>query len=118
MRLARAAAPAECVGFLAGREAFAATALFPLRNVAESPERRYLADPGGVARALKAIDADGLVLVAIYHSHPRGGAEPSRADLAGAAWDVPYLIVDGVTGRMRAWRLLGGAREVPLEVAG
>lgn len=115
MRLARASAPLECVGLLAGPEPDRATELYPLRNVAPDPERRYAADPAGLIRALRAIRDQRLEVVAIYHSHPRGGTAPSRTDVEAAAWDAPYLIVDAVSGEMRAWRLLGGVREETLE---
>ena len=45
-------------------------------------------------RALKAIQAEELELVAIYHSHPHGPAQFSRTDQQKAAYDVPYLIAD------------------------
>ncbi|GAA4007502.1 M67 family metallopeptidase [Deinococcus rubellus] len=91
------AAPQECVGVLGGRRGdggWHAEALYPLSNVAAAPEREYLADPAGLLRALKAMRAESLELVAIYHSHPVGPAQFSRTDRARAAYDVPYLIAD------------------------
>lgn len=94
---ARRSAPQECVGVLGGEQVGAgwqARALYPLSNVAADPEREYWADPAGLLRAFKAMRAEQLELVAIYHSHPRGPAQFSRTDRERAAYDVPYLIAD------------------------
>ncbi|HWG85123.1 MAG TPA: Mov34/MPN/PAD-1 family protein, partial [Deinococcales bacterium] len=78
--------------------------------------RQYSTEPAGLVRALMNARQRGLELVAIYHSHPRGPATPSATDLALARWDVPYLIADPHGGEMRAFRLVGGASEVSIEV--
>lgn len=115
-RLARKAVPLEVVGLLAGPRPGKITAVYPLENVATSPERAYVADPAGLARALASIRSERLELVAIYHSHPHGPANPSETDIARAAWDVPHLIVDARTLVVRAWLLTDGVREVQIEV--
>ncbi|MBZ9712075.1 MULTISPECIES: Mov34/MPN/PAD-1 family protein [Deinococcus] len=116
-RHARAEAPRECVGVLGGRqegETWAAQTLYPLPNIDPAPERAYLADPGHLLRAWRAMQAEGLDLVALYHSHPRGPAGPSATDQALAAYPVPYLIADLSTGTLRAY-LLPGGEEVGVE---
>ncbi|MFC5848287.1 Mov34/MPN/PAD-1 family protein [Deinococcus petrolearius] len=108
---ARQAAPHECVGALGGEGSaplWRARALYPLANVSMRPETEYLADPGGLLRALRAMEAAGLTLVALYHSHPRGPARPSDTDRRRAAYDVPYLIADLAWGELRAFLLPGG----------
>lgn len=113
-RHAEREAPRECVGALGGRPMTAeALALYPLANVAPDPERTYLADPGHLLRALRAMEAGGLSLVALYHSHPRGPAMPSRTDRQLATYDVPYVIADLTARTLRAYRLPGG-EAVPL----
>lgn len=112
--LARRAAPLECVGFLTGPELGEIAEIHPLVNVAPDPTTAFRADPPGVVRALSVIARAGGMVVAVYHSHPAGGARPSRRDLELAAWDVPALIVDASSGEMRAFLLLDDARELPL----
>ncbi|ADV67034.1 Mov34/MPN/PAD-1 family protein [Deinococcus maricopensis] len=106
---ARAEVPCECVGLLGGHDrpgvGSDVRAMYPLRNAAPDPQRTYIADPGHVLRALKAMRAEGLDLVGIYHSHPRGPAVPSRTDVQLAAYGVPYLIVDVQREDVRAYRL-------------
>lgn len=108
---ARRAAPQECVGVLGGRRVggeWQASTLYPLENQAADPEREYLAEAAGLLRALKAMRTEELELVAIYHSHPNGPARFSRTDQVRAAYDVPYLIADLVSGHLQAYLLPGG----------
>jgi proteasome lid subunit RPN8/RPN11 len=42
---------------------------------------RFLADPAELLDAFQSIDADGLELVGIYHSHPISPAYPSPTDV-------------------------------------
>ena len=114
IELARRALPNECVGVLAGPRAGLVSVVYPLENVANDPTRQYLAEPVGIVRAVKSIRLERLELVAIYHSHPRGPAVPSRTDIELNAWEVPQVILDAVTGEVRAWDLFQGVREVEL----
>ena len=114
--LARHASPLECVGVLAGPEENRVSVVHPLINIAENPTREYIGDPRDLVRVIKSLRSQGLELTAIYHSHPNGPAEPSRTDLAQAAWEIPYIIIDAKTGIIRAWNLLEGGREVRLEL--
>jgi [CysO sulfur-carrier protein]-S-L-cysteine hydrolase len=114
--VARHASPLECVGVLAGPGGGRVTVVHPLSNIADHPTREYIGDPRDLIRVIKLVRSQGLELAAIYHSHPNGPAEPSRTDLAQAAWEIPYLIVDAKTGEIRAWQLLEGAQEVRLEL--
>lgn len=110
---ARQAWPHECVGALGGRVdagVAQARALYPLANIAVDPEREYLADPGQLLRALRAMQAEGLSLVALYHSHPRGPASPSLSDTQLAAYPVPYLIADVAGHVLRGYLLPEGTR--------
>ncbi|WP_337844380.1 M67 family metallopeptidase [Thermus sp.] len=102
-------APREGVGLWGGRRVV--ERVLPLPNVHLSPLTGYLAEPRALLRALKALEAEGMELLAIYHSHPKGPALPSPTDLREARWRVPYVIfgTDGV----RAF-LLPEGREVPL----
>ncbi|GGM95831.1 hypothetical protein GCM10007092_06640 [Thermus composti] len=104
-------APKEGVGLWGGRREV--EKVIPLPNVHPHPEVGYLAEPLALLKALKALEGEGLSLLAIYHSHPRGPAFPSPTDRKEARWRVPYVIfgTDGV----RAF-LLPEGEEVPLVV--
>lgn len=113
---ARREAPRECVGALGGvrlggswsNGGWAVRAVYPLSNLSPRPETEYLADPGGLLRALRAMEAAELELAGLYHSHPRGPARPSATDRERAAYDVPALIADLASGELRAFSLPGG----------
>lgn len=112
--------PRECVGAVGGwihGEEFYARALYPLPNVAPAPEREYLAEASALLRALRAMQAESLTLVALYHSHPRGPDHPSVSDTSLAAYPVPYLIADVSSGLLQAYLLPGGSAVPILEQA-
>ncbi|GAA5338585.1 M67 family metallopeptidase [Thermus antranikianii] len=102
-------APKEGVGLWAGRREV--ERVIPLPNAHPEPLVGYLAEPLALLRALKEMEKEGLALLAIYHSHPRGPALPSPTDIREARWRVPYVIfgTDGV----RAF-LLPEGQEVPM----
>ena len=103
----RREAPRECCGFLAG-VAPRASVIYPLRNAAESTETRYDADPKDLIAAVQAMRADGAEMLAIYHSHPRWRAVPSRADLdLNHYGPLPRIIVSLMDPDpvVRTWRL-------------
>ncbi|HEX5040403.1 MAG TPA: M67 family metallopeptidase [Candidatus Limnocylindria bacterium] len=117
----RAEAPNEACGLLSGDLRRGSVAAFhPVRNALASPYR-FDVDPGDLARALDAIEATGLELVAIFHSHPRSAAVPSALDRRESRYPVPYLIA-GVEGSstklvLRAWRVdEAGAREMAVRI--
>nr|WP_185747753.1 M67 family metallopeptidase [Thermus amyloliquefaciens] len=105
-------APREGVGLWAGRREV--ERVIPLPNAHPQPLTGYLAEPLALLRALKELEREGLSLLAIYHSHPRGPAFPSPTDLREARWRVPYVIfgTDGV----RAF-LLPEGQEVEIHVS-
>jgi proteasome lid subunit RPN8/RPN11 len=75
--------PAEEVCGLLVREASEVRA-WPMRNVARAPANAFELDPRDLLSALRRLDGEGGELVAVYHSHLRGGADLSPRDLAGA----------------------------------
>ena len=82
--------------------------LFPVRNRAGSPTRRFEMDPQEQIDAMRQIRDAGEELYAIYHSHPQGGTIPSARDIQEMAYpEALYLIISlGVDGVME----LGGYR--------
>lgn len=115
---ALADSPRECCGLLGGRGGKARTC-YPLRNQATDPEREYFAAPEDLFAAMRAMREAGERLVAIYHSHPHGAAQPSQTDLALAFYpEVVYLIVAlRPEVEIGAFRLLDQtSRRIPLRI--
>ena len=107
---AHAEFPNECCGLLAGR-ADRVELLLRGRNVDQSPYT-YRLDPQEQLRFFKDIDAGGLELLGIYHSHTQSPAYPSRTDVAKALYpDAAYVIVsleNDQTPAVRAFRIREG----------
>ncbi len=112
-------APLECCGLLGGVSPVVSS-FHPLRNVSAS-EVRYDADPRDLIAAVQSLRARGAEILAIYHSHPRWAALPSRTDLAENHYgDVPRIIVSllGESPEVRVWRLDADAyAELPWRLA-
>ena len=99
-------APLEACGLLGGTAPRART-FYPLRNRANSATL-YDADPTDLILAVREIREAAADIVAIYHSHPRWAAIPSRTDLAENHYDdVPRIIVSLLDDQpdVRIWRL-------------
>lgn len=91
---------------LAGQDGKAEFVL-PVTNVDHSPYR-FRMHPAEQVRSLMAIEAMGLELLAIYHSHPEGPAGPSAVDVREAAYpEAAYLVArPGARGwTARAFRI-------------
>ncbi len=99
-------APLECCGILCGL-APRVSLIYPLRNESQS-ETRYNADPKELIAAHIDFRARGAEILAIYHSHPRWQAIPSKTDLAENYYGpVPRIIVSLLDAEpvVRIWRL-------------
>jgi len=104
-------APLECCGVLGGRNGVICT-IYPLRNVAGSPETRYEAAPEDLFQASKTIREKGEEMIGVYHSHPRSEAFPSPTDVQLAFYpDAVYFIVSLALDRtiVNAYRICEGA---------
>ncbi|QXP85253.1 Mov34/MPN/PAD-1 family protein [Methylococcus sp. Mc7] len=67
---------------------------YPVPNVADRPECRFLLDPKGQIDAMRAMRERGEELFAIFHSHPTAAAVPSSVDREFAAYpEALHLIV-------------------------
>jgi [CysO sulfur-carrier protein]-S-L-cysteine hydrolase len=121
LRHARAEAPNEACGLLAGDVgAGTASAYHPARNAAESPYV-YSVHPEDLVRIVIGIEDGGQDLVAIFHSHARTAAVPSPTDRREARYPVVYLVATlsdpeaSAAESLRAWRIDDGeSREVAL----
>jgi proteasome lid subunit RPN8/RPN11 len=114
-------APLEACGILGGVPS-RALSIHPLRNTVAS-ETLYDADPRDILEAYQSLRSRSHQFLAIYHSHPRWQAVPSRTDLERNYYgDLPRIIVSLLKEPpdVRVWRL--GAEtydELPwVEVAG
>lgn len=89
---ARAGWPNEACGIVAGKDG-RGERFYPARNELESPTR-YAVAPQDLLDITLDIEARGLDLVAIFHSHPATEAYPSPTDVRLAFYpDSTYLIL-------------------------
>ncbi len=117
IRHAQAQDPLEACGLLAGREDRAESVLL-VTNADRSPAR-FRMDPIEQLRAFEWIEARGLDLVGIFHSHPAGPETASPTDIAEAAYAVVHVILSRHDGAWRArgfWIEGGQAMEVRLSI--
>lgn len=99
-----AAHPDECCGLLTGKPGLIESVV-PARNVSPHPQRSFEIDPGTLLRTHREVrDRDRHVL-GHYHSHPDGGAEPSRRDAARATHNGQLWIIVAA-GRIAAWQAI------------
>ena len=115
---ARNEAPRECCGILGGAGNTARTQ-YPLKNEAAHPDKEYFASPQELFRTMRTMRDAGEEMVAIYHSHPNGSAQPSQADLDLAFYRTIYLIVAvNDTIDVRAFELTqAGATETKIVIS-
>ena len=85
-----AQAPIEACGLLAGKQDTVENVL-KVVNTDQSPVR-FRMDAQEQYNAFMWMDANGLDLVGIFHSHPDGPETVSPTDIAEAAYDVVHII--------------------------
>lgn len=90
---ARNDAALECCGLLAGSDG-AIARIFPAANAAENPATSYEIAPREIFSLMRAMRAEGVEMLGIYHSHPNGRNEPSPRDIEQAYYsEAAYFIV-------------------------
>jgi proteasome lid subunit RPN8/RPN11 len=108
LHLAQLSPNLEICGFIGGKNGLP-TSCYPIQNIADQPEQRFLFDPAQQITAMKSIRETGEEIFAIYHSHPKAPATPSSSDLELATYpDVFYLIISLSTKgvlEMRAFKI-------------
>ena len=110
--------PLEACGLLAGKNE-RVEMVIGVPNAERSPVR-FQMEPRAQWRAFQRMEAAGLDLVGIYHSHPNGPDRPSETDIAEAMYPVAQIILYRVEGRWRAhgFQIEGGkVTEIILELA-
>jgi proteasome lid subunit RPN8/RPN11 len=109
--------PLEVCGLLAGTDD-RVEKVMEVRNQAQSPVR-FVMDPYEQLKAFDWIEASGLDLLGIFHSHPAGPETASATDIAEAAYDVVHIIWSRMEDRWQArgfWIEDGDVSEVILRI--
>jgi proteasome lid subunit RPN8/RPN11 len=116
--------PNEICGVLGGQDG-RVQAIYPMRNVSESPRIRFVPDPSDFLGATDQIADAGLEVIAFYHSHTHTQAYPSPTDVAEFPihWypDTLCLIcslMEEDRPHLRAFRMseAGPVEEEPLQI--
>src|SRR5204863_9842922 len=112
---AKAAYRNDGCGWIVGGQG--AERFIPMRNISPSAAH-YEMDPAELIATLRDLRQTGEDLIAIYHSHPHGPAEPSKTDVERAYYpQAAQLIVslaDPQGPRTGAFRIIDG-EATPLE---
>ena len=121
LRQAKAQAPIEACGILAGKDG-AIEKLYKMTNANKSSDH-FMMEPGEQFEVVKDIRAAGLDMLAIYHSHPQTPARLSAEDVRLALTPgVTYVIVslqDSNCPVVKGFYIENSdVTEVPVEVTG
>lgn len=92
LHLAQLSPEVEICGLIASKNGVASTC-YPIANIAEQPQQKFLLDAKQQIAAMKAMRNEGEELFAIYHSHPKAPAEPSSHDLEAAAYTQALCLI-------------------------
>jgi len=105
--------PNECCGLLLGRDGVVERVV-AVKSDPPAPDRYYM-DPVRQVEVFEEMQKHGQSLIGIYHSHPRGPAGPSGADVQMAYHrGVAYVIIslaDADSPGVRAFMLQDGGFE-------
>jgi proteasome lid subunit RPN8/RPN11 len=113
-----AQAPIEACGLLAGKQDSVESVL-KVQNADQSPVR-FRMDAQEQYDAFMWMDANGLDLVGIFHSHPTGPETVSPTDIAEAAYEVVHIIwsrTKQIWSARGFWIEKGQVTEVTLKVS-
>lgn len=110
--------PDEACGLVAGVRG-RSKAVYPVENILHSPNS-FRMEARAQLEAMLDIEAKGWDLLAIYHSHPRGGSTPSKDDRMEHYPDCAILIWSPIneTWGCQAYILdhQGSAVEIPVNL--
>jgi len=109
--------PLEACGLLAGTDN-RVEKVIGIPNQAQSPVR-FVMDPYEQLTAFDWIEANGLDVLGIFHSHPAGPETASATDIVEAAYEVVHVIWSRIEDRWQArgfWIENGEASEVTLRI--
>ena len=116
---ARADAPNECCGIIAGKDG-RPMRLYRAINAEASPYR-YSVDAKDLLRIHRDADSRDWEFLVIYHSHTHTEAYPSPTDVRLATWPEAYYVLvslmDEAKPVVRAFRIEDGViTEEPIEI--
>lgn len=104
--------PYECCGFLYGTETGDKRTILEIQTVGNAKDgdkrRRFEIKPLDYLRAERYAEANNLLLLGIYHSHPDHPSAPSEHDRIAAQPYFSYVIISIMKGRwntLQSWRL-------------
>lgn len=103
--------PAECCGFLLGKED--TTEQYLIKHVVtckneSGTDKEYKISPQEFKKVEKEAGKKKMSLIGIYHSHPDWDAIPSETDTENALPNLSYLIISVFKHKVsaaRSWRL-------------
>ncbi len=101
--------PEEACGLLGGRDG-SVEVMLPVRNELQSPVR-FRMDASEQIRAILWLEAQGMDLIGIFHSHPRGPEFPSDTDLQEHAYPESAAVICSLSNSdwmMRAFAIQEG----------
>ena len=111
--------PEEACGMLAGKDGHVLR-VFPATNELHS-QVRYRIEPKEQLDIFNEIEQQGWDLLAIYHSHPKGPAHPSKTDIQEAYYPEAIYIIWAQTGGIWNYRGFliqdGKFMEVPIHIS-
>jgi [CysO sulfur-carrier protein]-S-L-cysteine hydrolase len=114
------ALPDEGCGLLLGWPDGRVADVVPSANVAASA-RVYEVDSRVLLRAVRRADAEGLLVIGVFHSHTHSEAYPSPTDVAQApdpTWHYALVSLRDLPTVVRSFSIAEGAvREEPVVVA-
>ena len=117
LEIARAAAPLEACGILAG-DGLESRRVIEIANVLASPVR-YQMSPEALVKTFWELESEGLSVLAFFHSHPASAPRPSPTDLDEHHYrEIPQIILGQIEGRweLRAFLLQGRRiQEIPIQ---
>ncbi len=103
--------PAECCGFLLGKESNEnriVTKVMVCKNSSVSGEKEFSISADEYRSGEKQAEENGMKLLGVYHSHPDWDALPSGKDAQCAFPYFSYLIISVFKNKVssaRSWRL-------------
>ncbi|KJB88711.1 peptidase [Paenibacillus sp. E194] len=99
--------PLEACGLLSGNNGLA-NRCWIIDNIDRSPVS-FTMDMEQLDHALKQMERSGEQIIAVFHSHPASGPNPSVFDIEHAVYPCSYIIVSlsRLRPRVRSYRIEG-----------
>jgi proteasome lid subunit RPN8/RPN11 len=102
--------PQEACGIIAG-SGERAIQIIPIPNRSTEPEQHFRLDDQAFTKAMFELERNGLSLIGIYHSHPKGDPIPSQEDIRQSNYPATAYVIVGLKNgetQLAAWNILPG----------